>query len=108
MRPNFVRRIGILGLVTMVLLAILGLGAVPLRNWLDQREVLHELRVQVADIEKRNYQFELHIDALNTDDEIERRAREGYNLVGPEEEAYAILPPPEKTVALPVIWPFTD
>ena len=32
--------------------------------------------------------------ALSTDAEIERLARQWYNLVFPGEEAYAVLPPP--------------
>ena len=50
----------------------------------------------------------LRIDALNTDEEIERRARSEYNLIRPDEEAYAVLPPPRSEYPVPGIWPFAD
>ena len=36
----------------------------------------------------------------------ERIARSQYGLVMPGEEAYAVLPAPEKPIELPEIWPF--
>jgi cell division protein FtsB len=106
MSPRLLRRLGVLGLTVLVFVAVLGLGVVPFRDWLDQRETLTGLREQVADIERQNHDYELRADALNTDEEIERRARAEYNLVRPDEEAYAVLPPPDESVAVPGIWPF--
>jgi cell division protein FtsB len=106
MSPRLFRRLGVLGLTVLVFVAVLGLGVVPFRDWLDQRETLTGLREQVADIERQNRDYELRADALNTDEEIERRARAEYNLVRPDEEAYAVLPPPDETLDVPGIWPF--
>ena len=106
MNPRLLRRLGVLGLTVLVFVAVLGLGVVPFRGWLDQRENLGDLREQVAEIERENREFELRVDALNTDEEIERRARAEYNLVRFDEEAYAVLPPPDEVVAIPGIWPF--
>ena len=86
MNPRLLRRLGVLGLTVLVFVAVLGLGVVPFRGWLDQRENLGDLREQVA--------------------EIERRARAEYNLVRFDEEAYAVLPPPDEVVVIPSIWPF--
>jgi cell division protein FtsB len=104
--PRLLRRLGVAGLAAMVLVAVLGLGVVPFQNWLDQRETLADLGQQVAEVDRQNQAYELRIDALNTDEEIERRAREEYNLVRPDEEAYAVLPPPDEVGDLPTIWPF--
>jgi len=41
-----------------------------------------------------------------TDEEIERRARRDFNLVHPDEEAYAVVPPPVSPHRVPGIWPF--
>ena len=41
-----------------------------------------------------------------TAEEIERLAREQYNLVFPGEEAYAVLPAPLPELDLPTVWPF--
>ena len=106
MSPRLLRRLGVLGLTVLVFVAVLGLGVVPFRDWLDQSETLSGLKEQVADIERQNRDYELRADALNTDEEIERRARAEYNLVRPDEEAYAVLPPPDESVAVPGIWPF--
>ena len=106
MTPGLLRRLGVLGLPVLVFVAVLGLGVVPFRDWLDQRETLGDLREQVAEIERQNRDYELRVDALNTDEEIERRARSEYNLVRSDEEAYAILPPPDEVVVIPGIWPF--
>ena len=106
MNPRLLRRLGVLGLTVLVFVAVLGLGVVPFRDWLDQRENLGDLREQVAEIERENREFELRVDALNTDEEIERRARAEYNLVRFDEEAYAVLPPPDEVVVFPGIWPF--
>ena len=95
-----------LGLTVLVFVAVLGLGVVPFRDWLDQRETLGDLREQGAEIERQTRDYELRVDALNTDEEIERRARSEYNLVRSDEEAYAILPPPDEVVVIPGIWPF--
>ena len=106
MNPGLLRRLGVLGLTVLVFVAVLGLGVVPFRDWLEQRETLGDLREQVAEIERQNRDYELRVDALNTDEEIERRARSEYNLVRSDEEAYAILPPPDEVVVIPGIWPF--
>ena len=106
MSPRMLRRLGVLGLAVLVFVAVLGLGVVPFRDWLDQRETLGDLRGQVSDIEHQNRAYELRVDALNTDEEIEERARREYNLVLPDEEAYAVLPPPAPARQLPGVWPF--
>ena len=83
-----------LGVVVVVVGITLAFGIDPFSDWLDQRSDTTSLERQVNAVEERNKEYELLIDALNTDEEIERRAREEYNLVRPEEEAYAVLPPP--------------
>ena len=46
------------------------------------------------------------VEALGTDEEIERIAREQYNLVFPGEEAYGILPATPPPPVVPDAWPF--
>ncbi len=86
--------------------ATLAFGVVPFRDWLEQRQVNEDLRAQVQELEDVNRAYELRIDALNTDEEIEERARREYNLVRPDEEAYAVLPPPSPLRQIPGVWPF--
>ncbi len=106
MRPAITRRLAFLGVTVAAMLAALTLGVVPFRDWLEQRERTTELRVEVAEVEAVNQSYEERIDALNTDEEIEERARREYNLVLPDEEAYAVLPPPALARQLPGVWPF--
>ncbi|MDQ1436588.1 MAG: hypothetical protein QOK43_217 [Acidimicrobiaceae bacterium] len=78
----------------MVLVGMLFLFVFPSRTYLAQRQGLHSARQRVAVLSKENAQLTARVQRLNTDGEIERLAREQYNLVKPGEEAYAILPAP--------------
>ena len=106
MRPAVARRLSLLGVALAVVAAALAFGVVPFRDWLDQRQVNDELRARVEAVEVVNQAYEQRIDALNTDEEIERRARRDFNLVHPDEEAYAVVPPPVPPHRVPGIWPF--
>ena len=97
-----------IGAVVVVVGIILAFGIDPFSDWLDQRSDSTSLRSQVEEVERRNKEYELQIDALNTDEEIERRAREEYNLVRPEEEAYAVLPPRPAAHRIKGVWPFNN
>lgn len=108
MGPGTTRRLSLLAITLTGVAAALALGVVPFRDWLEQRERTADLQVQVLEVEALNSGYEDRIDALNTDEEIERRARSDYNLVLPDEEAYAVLPPPRVERAVPGIWPFGD
>ena len=84
------------------------LGVAPFQGWLDQRDRNAALRVEVEAVEAGNRAYEDRMDALETDEEIERLAREDYGLVRPDEEAYAIQPAPASDAEVPGIWPFAD
>ena len=106
MRQAGTRRL-ILALVAVTAAAAaLPLGVVPFRDWLEQRERTAELRIEVDAVEAVNRGYEERIDALGTDEEIERRAREDYGLIRPDEEAYAIPPSPRADHEIPGVWPF--
>lgn len=66
----------------------------PTRALLAQRQATKATEHQLAELRDENNALEAQIGALNTDAEIERIAREQYNLVRPGEEALAVLPPP--------------
>ena len=106
MRSGTTRRLSLLAVTLTAVAAALALGVVPLRDWFEQRDRTADLQVQVQEVEARNSDYEDRIDALNTDEEIERRARSDYNLVMPDEEAYAVSPPPRVEHPVPGGWPF--
>ena len=78
----------------------------PTRTYLAQRASTAEAETRLATVEEQNRQLAERVEALGTDEEIERLAREEYGLVMPGEEAYHILPPAEDPVDLPDVWPF--
>jgi cell division protein FtsB len=73
-------------------LAVLFIAVFPARTYLDQHRQRQEVLAKIKAADARNRTLETRIRTLHTDAEIERIAREQYNLVRPGEEAYAILP----------------
>jgi len=73
---------------------LVGLAIVPVRTWLAQQRKMDEARAQLAQIDAEVADLEGRLARLQTDDEIERRARQDFDLVFPGEESYRILPEP--------------
>jgi len=71
---------------------VLFIAVFPARTYLDQHRQRQEVLAQIKATDARNRSLEQRIATLHTDAEVERLAREQYNLVRPGEEAYAILP----------------
>ena len=84
----------------------LAIGLFPTSTFLDQRASTAEAQERLAVLRAQNEAFEARIERLESDAEIERLAREQYNLVYPGEEAYAVLPAPLPPLDLPEVWPF--
>ena len=99
------RRLWIL-LASVVLVAALFLFVFPTRTYLAQRDSLAGAEERLDVLQRENELLEQRIAVLKTDAEVERIAREQYNLVRPGEEAYAVLPAPAPPVDLPDGWPF--
>ena len=77
---------------TLATVGILFVAVFPARTYLDQRHQRQQVAAEIQATDKRNQTLENRIKTLHTDAEVERLAREQYNLVRPGEEAYAILP----------------
>ena len=102
------RPLGFTVWVGIVLAATIGLIAVtmfPLRQYLNQRNDITSARQRLVVITQENQHLAAQAQALNTDAEIERVAREQYHLVKPGENAYAVLPP-SAPASLPDVWPY--
>lgn len=80
---------------SVVLVGLLFLFVFPTRTYLGQRHDLDSAERRVEVLSRENEELAARVKKLNTDEEIERIAREQYNLVKPGEEAYAILPAPQ-------------
>ena len=88
------------------LCGVLAFAVFPTSTYLDQRSATTEAEERLAVLRDQNDAYEARIERLRTVEEIERLAREQYNLVFPGEEAYAVLPAPLPELHLPVLWPF--
>lgn len=90
----------------VALVAVLAIGLFPTHTFLAQRADTAEAQQRLAVLRQQNASFEKQLDRLGTNEEIERLAREQYNLAFPGEEAYAVLPAPLPPMELPNVWPF--
>jgi cell division protein FtsB len=88
-----------------ILVGVLALGAYPARTYFDKKQEIAASETRLAQMTADNADAQAHVDALKTDAEIERIARE-HGLVKKGEEAYHVLPPPQDPVEIPDVWPF--
>ena len=106
MTKSILRRLGYFSIIAVSLFSLMLLGVIPVQELFEVRDTKDELLVELAKVEELNKSYRVSIDALNTDEEIERIARSEYNLVKPHEEAYYVVPLSAKDVKIPGIWPF--
>ncbi|MEO7836545.1 MAG: septum formation initiator family protein [Acidimicrobiales bacterium] len=78
--------------VSVVLIGVLFVAVFPSRTYFAQQRSIGVAERKVVVLSAENDKLAARVQRLNTDAEIERLAREQYNLVRPGEEAYAILP----------------
>jgi cell division protein FtsB len=88
-------------LASIVFVGILIVGVFPTRTFLAQRASIGHAQKQLEVLGQQNGDLEAQAKKLQSDAEIERLAREQYNLVKPGEEAYAVLPPPSSPTTTP-------
>lgn len=108
MHSPIFRRLVVVAVAVSSATAALLLGVVPFQGWLEQRDRNTSLLIEIEGIEASNEGDEARIDALGTDEEIERLAREEYGLVRPDEEAYAVQSGSRAELDIPDVWPFSD
>ncbi len=73
-----------------------GLAIHPIRTWLSQREQMAETEAELTEVRSEVAELERQLELLETDEEVERRARGDFYLVYPGEESYRILPGPDQ------------
>jgi cell division protein FtsB len=88
------RRLFVGTVLGAALLAVLLTFVFPTRTFVAQRTAITGAEQQLEVLQQQNSELEARADHLRDDSEIERIAREQYNLVRPGEEAYAVLPAP--------------
>lgn len=83
----------IAAVVALALSVLAGLAVLPARTWMSQRQDMAEAEAELARIEIEVAELADQLEQLQTDDEIERMARQHFDLVYPGEESYRIVPP---------------
>jgi len=101
------RRILLPAFLVVVTAAVLVVGVLPTRTYLDKRAEVGAAELQLAELEQSNTQAQAQAERLDTDAEIERVARRDYGMANPGEEIYVVLPPPAEPVEIPTGWPFS-
>jgi cell division protein FtsB len=83
----------------LALVAILFLFVFPTRSYLAQSRAVSSERHKVAVLREQNQRLAAEANRLQTPSEIERLAREMFNMVFPGEQAFAVMPdsPPTST-----------
>jgi cell division protein FtsL len=91
------RRPGIL--IGALLILLVGAAfltqVVPYRQIIDSKQNVESAREELANLKAENSQLELDIEALNTDSEVEKLAREKLGYVRPGEKAFVVVDPPQ-------------
>jgi cell division protein FtsB len=106
--PNRRRRI-VLAIWTTAVVVVAGLLlllVLPTRAWLSQRSAIAGAERRLAVLQAENAKLAARVAALQTPEEVERVAREQYNLAHPSEKVLSVLPAPALT-NLPSGWPFS-
>jgi hypothetical protein len=107
LRPRRRRGRGLLWIAGAVAVAgsVASLLIVPTRAWLNQKQSFEASQRKLEAVQVENAALEARIAALQTPEEIERIARDRYNLVRAGDQVLAVLPDPAPE-PLPAIWPF--
>ena len=80
-------------LLGVVILAVFVFGVFPTGSYVDQRNELDRAVDELEALERENENLESRVERLESDEEIERVARNEFDMVLPNEESYLILPP---------------
>ena len=88
-----VRRAVVALVVSIVVVGFVIVAVFPTRTYLSQKASISRAEKQLHVLGQQNAELEQRAKQLQSDAEIERLARERYNLVKPGEEAYAVLTP---------------
>jgi cell division protein FtsL len=83
-------RVAVASLLTV---AAMFLFVFPTRALLAQQRDVRDAKRDLEELREQNDRLAEEAARLQTPEEVERLAREQYNMVLPDEEAYAVIPP---------------
>jgi len=91
--PRRSRMAPIIAVLLLAALAFTVSGVFPFRQLFQQQRQVEETRERLQQLVDENDALASEIEALQTDEEIERLAREHYGLVRPGETAFVVVVP---------------
>ncbi len=94
-------------IVGVVMVGILALGIGPTRMHFEREGEVRAAEAELARLTALVETNATQIEALDTDAELERAARQDFRLARPGEEIYQVLPAPVDPSVIPPGWPFT-
>jgi cell division protein FtsB len=86
-------------LLGLAFVAVLFAFVYPTQTYLHQRKELNTAERRLQVLEQNTKALDHDSDRLESDAEVERRAREDYGLVRPGETPYVLVPSPPTTAA---------
>ena len=95
-----------MGVIGLAVLGVAYVGAFPVRTYLTQQSATAQAEAELSELNDEVAGLRSEIEGLQTEEEIERRAREDFNLVYPGEEPFALLPPAPDPIPVPEGWPY--
>ncbi len=88
----------VLAVILLAALALTVTGMFPFRQLVDQARQVDQTRARLTELVDENARLEERIADLQTDEELERLAREDYGYVLPGETGYVVVVPPDAGV----------
>jgi hypothetical protein len=79
--------------VLFVVAGFVATGVLPVREYLERGKVVDAAQIELDRLTAENQVLADDIDALYTEQELERVAREQYGFVRPGEVGYVVIPP---------------
>jgi cell division protein FtsB len=96
-----------LAVASLVLIGALFLFVFPTTAVLDQRSKLSDAKERLSVLEEQTRRLAEESERVRSDAEIERLARDRFNMVKPGEQAWAVVPAPTTTTTTPPPAPTT-
>jgi cell division protein FtsB len=84
-----------IALAALTLVAVLFLFVFPTRSYLSQRKGVGDARRDVTVLQEQNQKLAREAQRLQSQQEIERLARDQFHMVFPNEDAYSVIPAPD-------------
>lgn len=92
-------------IVLLVALGLVATGVLPVRDFLERESAVGAANEQLAEITAANALLADDVEALYSEDEVERIAREQYGFVQPGEVGYVAVLPDDSTADVASVEP---